>query len=65
MADLTKLESKLAEAKETEERCAEVAGSFNGKKTASLESARETRDEGTQIMETGEHPRAAVVAEPS
>jgi hypothetical protein len=88
MADLTKLESKLAEvlglamaaqgatrhvagllgdenaelrsrlermhdeAKETEERCIEVAGSFNGKKTAILESARETRDEGTQMMET-------------
>jgi hypothetical protein len=88
MADLTKLESKLAEvlglamaaqaatrhvggllgdenaelrsrlermhdeARETAERCTEVAGSFDGKKTAILESARETRDEGTQMMET-------------
>jgi hypothetical protein len=88
MADLTKLESKLAEvlglamaaqratrhvggllgdehaelrsrlermhdeASETEDRCTDVAGSFDGKKTAILESARETRDEGTQMMET-------------
>jgi hypothetical protein len=89
MADLTKLESKLAEvlglamaaqgatrrvagmlgddggeelrsvlermheeARETERRCTEVAGARNGKKTAILERARETRDEATDMMET-------------
>ena len=39
------------EARETEERCTEVAGSFDGKKTAILESARETRDEAKEMME--------------
>jgi hypothetical protein len=88
MADLTNLESKLAEvlglamaakgatdhvsgmlgdqneslratlrrmhdeAAETEERCTELAGSFDGKKTAILDSARETRGEATEMMET-------------
>jgi hypothetical protein len=36
----------------TEERCTEVASGFNGKKTAILDAARETRDEGKQMMET-------------
>ena len=40
------------EAAETEERCTELAGSFDGKKTAILESARETRGEATEMMET-------------
>jgi hypothetical protein len=48
----SRLDRMHDEARETEERCTEVAGSFNGKKTAILESARETRDEGTQMMET-------------
>ena len=88
MAELTKLESKLAEvlglaaaakgatekvramlddnelalageltrmhdeASETEARCTEVAGEFDGKKTAILEKARETRREATEMMET-------------
>jgi len=88
MADLTNLESKLAEvlglamaakgatdhvekmlgdeneslratlkrmhdeAAVTEERCTALAGSFDGKKTAILESARETRTEATEMMET-------------
>jgi hypothetical protein len=88
MAELTKLESKLAEvlglamaaqkatrhvagllgdeddqlratldrmseeARETEERSTEVAGGFDGKKTAILEQARETRDEASEMMET-------------
>ncbi|MFL5817578.1 MAG: hypothetical protein ACJ76L_08250 [Conexibacter sp.] len=48
----SRLEQMHDEAKETEERCTEVAGGFNGKKTAILESAHETRDEGAQMMET-------------
>ena len=88
MADLTKLESKLAEvlglamasrkatdtvgdmlgderpalaqqlermgreAQEAEERCIGVAGTFDGKKTAILDAAKETRDEATEMMET-------------
>jgi hypothetical protein len=46
-----RLEQMREEAKETEKRCTEVAG-FNGKKTAILDAARETRDEGAQMMET-------------
>ena len=61
MATLTKLESKLAEvlglaqardeAGETQKRCTALAGSFKGKKTAILESARETRHEATEMRE--------------
>jgi hypothetical protein len=39
------------EAAQTEERCTELAGSFDGKKTAILESARETRGEASEMME--------------
>jgi len=39
------------EATETEERCTELAGEFDGKKTAILESARETRSEAAEMME--------------
>lgn len=46
------LERMHDEASETEERCTELAGGFNGKKTAILEMARETRDEAKQMMET-------------
>jgi hypothetical protein len=46
------LERMRDEARETEERCTEVAGAFNGKKTAIVEQARETRDEATEMMET-------------
>ena len=46
------LERKHEEARETEERCTEVAGARNGKKTAILEQARETRDEATEMMRT-------------
>ena len=88
MAELTKLESKLAEvlglamaaqgatrrvasmfngehrelrqevermhdeARETEQRCREVAARRSGKKTAILRQARETRDEAREMMET-------------
>jgi hypothetical protein len=46
------LERMHDEAAETEERCTELSGSFDGKKTAILESARETRGEATEMMET-------------
>ena len=37
---------------ETEERCTELAGTFDGKKTAILEKARETKQEATEMMST-------------
>jgi hypothetical protein len=40
------------EAVETEERGTEVADSFNGKKTAILEKAREVKQEATEMMRT-------------
>jgi hypothetical protein len=40
------------EAKETEERTTELAGSLDGKKTAILEQARETKQEATEMMST-------------
>ena len=88
MADLTKLEAKLAEvlglaqaakgatdtvkgmfdgdssglvatlsrmhdeAAATEERCTTLAGSFEGKKTAILDKAREVKGEATDMMKT-------------
>ena len=47
-----KLERMHEEAVETAERCIEVAGGFDGKKTAILEAARETKQEATEMMET-------------
>jgi len=40
------------EAAATEERCVAVAGSFDGKKTAIVEKAREVKGEATEMMET-------------
>jgi hypothetical protein len=40
-----------SEAAETEERCTELAGGFEGKKTAILEEARETKDKGAQMLD--------------
>jgi hypothetical protein len=40
------------EAKETEERTTSVAEDFDGKKTAILEKARETKQEATEMMQT-------------
>jgi hypothetical protein len=40
------------EAVETEERTTSVAEGFDGKKTAILEKARETKQEATQMMQT-------------
>jgi rubrerythrin len=48
------------EAKETEERTTELAGALDGKKTAILEKARETKQEATEMMSTylGDDPDA-------
>jgi hypothetical protein len=40
------------EAKETEERTTSVVENFDGKKTAILEKARETKHEATEMMQT-------------
>jgi hypothetical protein len=47
-----KLERMHEEAAETEQRGTDVAGTFDDKKTAILEKARETRREATEMMET-------------
>jgi hypothetical protein len=46
------LQKMRAEAEETERRCTEVADGRDGKKTAVLEKARETKSEATEMMET-------------
>ncbi len=46
------LERMNQEAAETEERCTELAGTFDGKKTAIVEAARETRHEAEEMMRT-------------
>ena len=46
------LERMGEEAAETARRCEELAGDFDGKKTAILEQARETKQEATEMMET-------------
>jgi hypothetical protein len=46
------LERMHAEARETEERTTELAGNLDGKKTAILEKARETKQEATEMMST-------------
>ena len=46
------LERMHEEAKETEERGTEVAGSFDGKKTAILDEAREVKQKAQQMMKT-------------
>ena len=40
------------EAEETERRCTEIAGARDGKKTAILEKAQETKTEATEMMST-------------
>jgi hypothetical protein len=51
--DLTQTLQRMAqEAKETEERTTEVASELEGKKTAILEKARETKQEATEMMST-------------
>jgi hypothetical protein len=46
------LEQMHKEASQTEERCTEVAGELDGKKTAILEEAREVKQEATEMMQT-------------
>jgi hypothetical protein len=46
------LDRMRQEAAETEERGTEVAGEYEGKKTAILEKARETKQEATEMMRT-------------
>jgi hypothetical protein len=48
----SRLDRMHEDAVETAERCIEVASSFEGKKTAILEAARETKQEATAMMET-------------
>ena len=46
------LEQMGQESAETEQRCTEVAGTFDGKKTAILDAGRETRREAEEMMKT-------------
>ena len=48
----TALQRMHDEADETESRCTEVAGDIDGKKTAILDKARETKVEATEMMKT-------------
>ena len=51
--DLAQTLQRMAqEAKETQERTAELAAELEGKKTAILEKARETKQEATEMMST-------------
>ena len=47
-----KLEQMHEEAAETERRCTELAGTFEGKKTAILEEAQATKSKGADMMST-------------
>jgi hypothetical protein len=49
---IASLQQMRDEAKETEQRCTEVADSRNGKKTAILEKAQETKREASEMMST-------------
>jgi hypothetical protein len=46
------LQQMKQEAQETEERTTDLAGELDGKKTAILEAARETKQEATEMMQT-------------
>jgi hypothetical protein len=46
------LQKMRGEAEETEQRCTDVADARNGKKTAILDKARETKGEATEMMQT-------------
>lgn len=48
----SQLERMREEAAATEERCTEVAGELDGKKTAIIEKAREVKQEATEMMQT-------------
>lgn len=47
-----RLERMKQEAAETEERCVELAGTFEGKKTAILEEAQATKNKASEMMAT-------------
>ncbi len=47
-----KLEQMGEEAAETEKRCTAFAGTLDGKKTAVLDEAGETKSEATEMMST-------------
>jgi hypothetical protein len=47
---VVQLERMHEEAAETERRCRELAGSFEGKKTAIVEEARSTKDKGASML---------------
>ena len=49
---VSELRQMREEAEETERRCTEVAENREGKKTAILEKAQETKGEATEMMET-------------
>ena len=49
VATLTRMHDEAAA---TEERCTTLAGSFDGKKTAILDKAREVKGEATEMMKT-------------
>lgn len=49
---VSRLEQMHEEAAETERRCAELADTFEGKKTAILEEARVTKSKGADMMST-------------
>lgn len=49
---VAELRQMREEAEETERRCTEVADSRDGKKTAILEKAQETKGEATEMMDT-------------
>src|SRR5215204_1088427 len=48
----SKLQRQREEAEETERRGTEIADSRDGKKTAILDKARETKGEATEMMQT-------------
>jgi hypothetical protein len=47
-----RLQEMRSEAEETEKRCTELADDRDGKKTAILDKAQETKTEATEMMET-------------
>ena len=49
---LEKLRQMREEAEETEKRCTEIADNRDGKKTAILDKAQETKGEATEMMQT-------------
>ncbi len=52
-SDLIEMLSRMHdEAAETERRCTDLAGTFDGKKTAILEEARQTKAKGAEMLKT-------------